>query len=126
VEARILCTNIGIINTKFLYDHIFTQFGYPLTIIIDQGTHFINYLVDHFILKHIKQVEFTNKVFWTLFSKLVNENWSDWDEHMSTILFSYTNAFKVGSGHIPFQVVYKLHPFVIHEIFITIQTRINP
>ncbi len=32
------------------------SFGCPLTIMIDQGTHFINdviiYFIDHFILKH--------------------------------------------------------------------------
>jgi hypothetical protein len=39
---------------NFLYDHIFIQFGCPLTFNIDQGTHFSNnvikYLIDHFIL----------------------------------------------------------------------------
>jgi uncharacterized membrane protein AbrB (regulator of aidB expression) len=39
---------------KFLYEHIFIQFGCPLTINIDWGTHFSNnvikYLTDHFIL----------------------------------------------------------------------------
>jgi hypothetical protein len=81
-------TNIVIITTKFLYDCILTRFGYPFTIIIDQGTHFINdvidYLIDHFILRHTsfivyypqgnKQAKFSNKVFGTLFTKPVNEN----------------------------------------------------
>jgi hypothetical protein len=68
--------------------HTFTQFGCPLTIVANQGTHFINdvicYLTNHFILRHTsstisypqgnKQAEFTNKFFGTLLSKLVNEN----------------------------------------------------
>jgi hypothetical protein len=126
VEAITLRTNITINTPKFLYGHILTQFGCPFNIIIDQDTHFINdvidYLIDHFILKHTssivyylqgnKQAKFTNKVFRTLFTKLVNENWSDWDEHMSTILFSYKTAFKVGTSHTPFQLVYKLHPLL--------------
>ncbi len=80
-----------------------------------QGTHFINdvihYLTDHFILKHTRsivyypqgngQAEFTNKVFGTLLTKLVNENRNDWDEHLSTILFAYKIIFKVGNGHTP-------------------------
>jgi hypothetical protein len=41
--------------SKFLYNHIFTQFGY--NIVTNQGAHFINdtihYLTNHFILKHI-------------------------------------------------------------------------
>ncbi len=91
MEARAFNTNITIINAKFLYDHILTRFGYPLIIAIDQGTHFINnvirYLTDHFILKHTSstiyylkgngQAKSTNKVFGTLFMKLVNENWND-------------------------------------------------
>jgi hypothetical protein len=89
VEARTLCTNIVVVTTKFLYDQFFTQFNYPLTIIIDQSTHFINnaihYLANHFILKPTNfiiyypqwngQAESTSKVFETLIlTKLVNEN----------------------------------------------------
>ncbi len=60
VEARVLRTNTIAITTKFLYDHILTRFGCPLTIVIDQGTHFINdvicYLTDHFILRHTNSI----------------------------------------------------------------------
>jgi hypothetical protein len=92
VEAKVLCANTTAITTKFLYDHIFIRFGYPLTNMIDQGAHFINdairYLSNHFILRHTSsiiyypqgngQIESTNKVFDTLFTKLVNENRIDW------------------------------------------------
>jgi hypothetical protein len=48
--------NITTIIAKFLYKHIFTKFGCSLTIVTNQGTHFINdaikYLIDHFIFKH--------------------------------------------------------------------------
>lgn len=60
----------------FLYDHIMIIFGCPLEIVIDQGTHFINevveYLTSRFAIKHRKvttykpntngQVEWTNHV----------------------------------------------------------------
>ncbi len=65
VEARTLHTNITIVNAKFLYDHILTRFGYPLIIVIDQGTHFINnvirYLTDHFILRHTSSTIYLDK-----------------------------------------------------------------
>jgi len=91
--------------------------------VIDQGTHFINnvicYLINHFILRHTsstiyypqgnEHVEFTNKDFGTLLTKLMNENQNDWDEHMSTIFLFYRIVFKVGTSHTPFQLVYGLH-----------------
>jgi hypothetical protein len=40
------------------------------------------------------------------------ENRNDWDEHMSIVLFSYQIAYKVGTGHTPFQLVYGLHPLL--------------
>ncbi len=91
VEARMFCSNVAKVTTKKWYEYILAQFQCPLTIVIDQGTYFINnvikYLTNHFILRHPNfivyypqgngQVEFTNKVFGTLLTKLVHENWND-------------------------------------------------
>jgi hypothetical protein len=88
VEVGTLHINIVVITTKLLYDHILTWFGFPLIIVTDQGTNFINdvihYLTDNFILSHTSsivyypqgngQVESTNKFFNTLFTKLLNDN----------------------------------------------------
>jgi hypothetical protein len=35
------------------------------------------------------QAKYTNKVIGRLLRKLVNEKKIDWDEHLSTVLFSY-------------------------------------
>ncbi len=52
---KALCTNIVGVRTKFLYEFILTKFGCPLTIITNQGEHFINdiikYITNHFMLK---------------------------------------------------------------------------
>jgi hypothetical protein len=52
VETRTLRTNSTIVIAKFLYECILSRFGCPLTIITNQGVHFINdaikYLTDHF------------------------------------------------------------------------------
>jgi transposase InsO family protein len=88
VETRALRTNTIIVIAKILYECILTRFGCPLTIVTNQGVHFINdaikYLTYHFLMKHMSsttyylqgngQVESTNKVFKTLSTKLVNEN----------------------------------------------------
>ncbi len=62
VETRALKTNTIVITTIFLYECILTKFGCPLTIVIDQGVHFINdaikYLIDHFLLKHVNSTSY--------------------------------------------------------------------
>jgi hypothetical protein len=62
VEARTLRTNIVILTTKFMYECILTMFGCPLTIVIDQGVHFINdaikYLINHFLMKHVSFITY--------------------------------------------------------------------
>jgi hypothetical protein len=62
VEAKVLKTNTTIVTTKLLYECILTRFGCPLTIVTDQGVHFINdaikYLTDHFIMKHVSSTTY--------------------------------------------------------------------
>jgi len=57
VKAKALKTNIAIVTTIFLYEYILTKFGCPLTIVTDQGVHFINDTIKHltifFWLKHV-------------------------------------------------------------------------
>ncbi len=126
VEARALRTNIIIITTKNLYECILTRFECPLTIITNQGVHFINnaikYLTNRFLMKHVNsttyypqgngQVESTNKVLGTLLTKLVSENTIDWDEHLFIVLFSYKIAYKVATRYTPCQLMYGLHPLM--------------
>jgi len=42
VEAKAFKTNTTVVTTRFLYEYILTIFGCPLTIITNQGIHFIN------------------------------------------------------------------------------------
>jgi len=62
VEARTLRINITLVTIKFLYECILTKFRCPLTIVIDQGVHFINdaikYLIDHFLMKHVSSITY--------------------------------------------------------------------
>jgi hypothetical protein len=116
VEVRTLRTNTAIVTTNFMYECILTRFGCLLTIIINQGVHFINdvikYLKDHFLLKHVSsttyylqgngQVESIDKVLGTLLTKLVSDNIIAWDKHLSTMLFSYKLAYKVTTRYRPY------------------------
>jgi len=124
VEARALRINIAIIITKFLYECILTKFGCPLTVIINQGIHFINdaikYSTNNFLLKHVTtyylqgngQARSINKVFGTLLTKLISENKINWDEHLLTIFSSYKIAYKVTTWYTPYQLMYGLHPLM--------------
>jgi hypothetical protein len=42
VIAKAFRTNIVVVTTRFLYEYILTRFGCPLTIVINQGVHFID------------------------------------------------------------------------------------
>jgi hypothetical protein len=57
VEAKAFKTNIAVVIARFLYEYILTKFGCPLTIVIDQGVHFINdtikHLIELFLFKHV-------------------------------------------------------------------------
>jgi hypothetical protein len=85
---------------KFIYEKIITIFGCPLTIINDQGTHFINtttkillkkFLIDHrkMILYHPqanREVESFNKTLHKGPTKICGLDIDDWDEKFPTIL----------------------------------------
>jgi len=56
----------------------------------------------------------------TLLTKLVSENRTDWDEHLSIMLFSYKIAYKVVTWYTPYQIVYGLHPLMPTKYIIPI------
>jgi hypothetical protein len=66
------------------------------------------------------KVGFINKVLGTLLTKLVSEYKTDWDEHLSIVLFSYKIIYKVAIGYTPYQLVYGLHPLMPIEYIMPI------
>jgi hypothetical protein len=55
----------------------------------------------------------------------MNENKNDSDEHLSTILFSYQTAYKVGTNHTPFQLMYGLHTLLPIEYMLSFRPSEN-
>jgi hypothetical protein len=52
-------------------------------------------------------------------TKLVSENRTGWDKHLSTVLFSYKTTYKVTIGYTPYQLVYGLHPLMLTKYIVT-------
>ena len=135
IEARALQTNSAQENAQFSYESVLTRFGCPLHLVSDQGSHFINGTIqvftEHFLLRHTTsttyylqgngQAESTNKVIVKMLQKLVNDNRTDWDIQLYTVLFSYQTAYKVAMGHSPFELVYGLLPLMPTEYIVSTQ-----
>jgi hypothetical protein len=51
VEARASQSNMVVVTTKFLYECILTKLGCPLSLVFDQGVHFINDTISHLVKK---------------------------------------------------------------------------
>jgi hypothetical protein len=121
--ARALHTNTTTLITKFLYEHILTRFGCPLIIVTNQGTHLSTMhsnilltilsldisVLPCIIYKDMNRLKVQIRFLETSVIKLVNENKNDWDEHLSTVFFSYQTTYKVGTCHTLLQLVYGLH-----------------
>jgi hypothetical protein len=55
-----------------------------------------------------------------LLTKLVSENRTIWDEHLSIVLFSYITTYKVSIGYTPYQLMYGLHPLMPTEYIVLV------
>ena len=88
VEAKPALDNTAASMTKFLYEHIWCRFGYPIELIRNQGGYFLNEVIDglthHYALIHTKSTlyypqangleESTNKTLQNILGKIVNDH----------------------------------------------------
>ena len=97
-----------------------TIFGFTLTLISDQGSHFINItiaaLMEQFKIDHKQsttyhpqsngEIEAFNKTLTRGLTKIYNNDKDDWDEKVLAVLWAYHTAYKRSTDQTPFQLVY--------------------
>ena len=129
VEAKPLRTNTAIVTANFIYENIITRFGCPLEIMSDQGTHFVNAvieeLMDNHVIKHRTstvyypqgngQAESTNKTLINMLRRFIHANKNDWDDYLPAALWAYRVATKTATQASPFELVYGTQPLLPTE-----------
>jgi transposase InsO family protein len=109
-----------------MFEKVITRFGYPMILISDQGTHFINSTIkdmnEEFEVYHENItpyhpqvngiVECFNKILENSLTKICNVNRHDWDLKIPTVLWAYMNTCKKLTGQTPLKLVYGQEPLV--------------
>jgi hypothetical protein len=100
------------VATKFIYENVITRFNFPLTLINDHGTLFVNetikVLLENVLIDHRKMttyhpqanraVKSFNKKIHKGITNICGINKDEWDNNIPTILWVYRSTFKISIG----------------------------
>ena len=120
VEAKYLFRAIEKFVVEFIYEEIFTRFGVPREIFIDQGSQFTSKLMKELTMKysiiHFKsspyhpqdngQVESTNKVSEAILNKTIQLHHKDYAYRPPKAFWAYRITWRNTTGHTPYELVY--------------------
>ena len=108
VEAERVPSCTKEVATRFIYENTITRFGCPLTLISDQGTHFINRTIEtllkEFLIDHHRTsayhphangvVESFKKTLTKGLTKICSMDKDGWDEKVPAVLWAYRTTYK--------------------------------
>ncbi|CAF1310430.1 unnamed protein product [Adineta ricciae] len=120
VMARATPDNTAITTAEFIVNDFILVHGAPERIITDNGVHFNNKLMETIAqsmnINHAfsavyhpatnGQVERFNATFCTQLAKYYNENTSDWDEYLQSIVYAYNTGIHSTTGYPPYELAF--------------------
>ena len=111
-------------TAQVLFDEYFCKCGVPAVILSDQGSHFINQLMENikYLIgyNHIYStpyhpqtngiVERLNATFIPQISKLQDTNHNNWDEYLQAVVFAYNTGIHKNTKYSPYELLYGRSP----------------
>jgi transposase InsO family protein len=110
----------AITAASFLYSQVFCHYGPPIEILSDNGTHFVNKIVDNFLdiikTRHVLTLPYRpnvngmaekiNGVLVKSLKRTIHNITGNWDDYLNSILFAYRTKTHSALRLSPFELMY--------------------
>jgi hypothetical protein len=115
---------------KLIYDQVYKYHGMPKVIVSDRDPKFTsNFWKSLFGVLGTKlalstanhpqtdgQSERANRTVEEMLRSYVNEQQSDWDQHLTAVEFAYNSSIQASTGYSPFYLMHGHHPITVADL----------